>query len=566
MKNNFYLNKFEIGNVVNLKGWVNKSRRLGELIFIDLRSGSNIVQLVISKKSDFFDIANNIRSEFVLDVTGEVKKRKTPNPELKSGEIELELSQLIIINSSKQTPIIIRDETDALEKKRMEYTYLDLRRPTNNSMLKLRSKFNRIIRDYFYSNNFIEIETPIITKPSPGGAEELNVLSKQHKGKHYSLVQSPQIYKQLLMYSGIEKYFQIAKCFRDEDSRSDRQLEFTQLDMELSFSTEEEIREIINKLLSIITKNFRQQENFEFPILTHKEAIETYGSDKPDIRFENKIYDLTEILMDTPTKFISDGINSGKQVKSVFFEGGLSNSEIKKIDETIKSQGSSGLAWVKISDEISGSLKLISEKNISDIKEKINILKDGILFLVIDDKTDALEYMGRVRLLVANSLEIIDKNKLSFVWVRKFPLFKKNREGFFESVHNPFTSVLTEEIEEFRCLNIDSDKLLELHSNAYDIVLNGSEIGGGAIRISTSDDQKKIFNILGIKNDDIEENFGWLLEAQKYGIPTHGGIALGLNRLLSILLNKETIRDVIAFPKTTSGTDEMMEMPIISKG
>ncbi len=565
MENNFKLNKNNIGEKVELKGWINKSRRLGELVFFDIRNGKELVQAVVPSNSKAHELANTLRTEFVVKVIGEVVGRKDINPNMPTGEIEVIVEDLTIINKSEQTPMLIRDETDALENKRLEYRYLDLRRNVNQDMLMHRSNLNRTIRNFFYGEEFIEVETPIITKPTPGGAGEFKVLSDNHEGKYYSLVQSPQIYKQLLMYGGVKKYFQIARCFRDEDSRSDRQLEFTQLDLEMSFTTQEQVRGLIDKLLINITKEFRGVEMDSIPVMTYKEAMELYGSDKPDLRFGNTITDLTDVLKETPMNFIKDGINAGKEVKALFFDNAeLSNGEIKKLEELIKSQGASGLAFAKFNgEEVAGSLKALSTENISGIKSKMNIDSDGILLMIIDEKLNALEYIGRVRLIVAEKLDIINKNELKFTWVVDFPLFEKNSEGNIEAMHNPFTSIKEEDKEKFKSLTLaDKEELLSINSNSYDIVLNGFEIGGGAIRISDFEEQDKVFELIGITPEEIESNFGWFLEAQKYGIPEHGGVALGIDRILAILLNTNSIRDVIAFPKTSHGTDEMMKSPI----
>ncbi len=564
MNNNFRLRLNNINEEVELKGWINKSRRLGELVFFDIRKGQDLVQCVVTKESNAHEIANSLRTEFVVSVKGKVAERKDKNPELPSGDIEVIVDSIEIINKSEQTPMLIRDETDALEAKRLEYRYLDLRRNVNQSILKERSKMNRIIREFFYDLDFTEVETPIITKPTPGGAGEFKVISENHEGKYYSLVQSPQIYKQLLMYGGMDKYFQIARCFRDEDSRSDRQLEFTQLDLEQAFTTQEEVRTNINNLLIKLTKEIKGVEIDSIPVMTYEDAMTKYGSDKPDIRFGNEIFDLTEELKETPLNFIKDGISSGKEVKAIYFEDELSNGEIKKLEEIIKSQGASGLAWAKFNEEdIAGSLKSLSHENVNDIKTKININNKGMLLMIIDEKYDALEYIGRVRLLVAEKLNLIDQNVFAFTWVVDFPLFEKNSEGNLEAMHNPFTSIKDEHKDKFKTLSInDKEDLLSISSNAYDIVLNGFEIGGGAIRISNAEEQDKVFELIGITPEEIESNFGWFLEAQKYGIPQHGGIALGLDRILAILLGTNSIRDVIAFPKTSHGTDEMMKAPI----
>lgn len=564
MNNNFKLTKQNIGEKVELKGWINKSRRLGELVFFDIRKGKELVQAVVSSDSPASDVANSLRTEFVVSVTGEVVARKDVNPNLPSGEIEVIVENIKIINKAEQTPMLIRDETDALEPKRLEYRYLDLRRNINQDMLKYRSKMNRIIREFFYDLDFTEVETPIITKPTPGGAGEFKVISENHEGKYYSLVQSPQIYKQLLMYGGLDKYFQIARCFRDEDSRADRQLEFTQLDIEQAFITQDEIRNQIDNLLIKLVKEIKGKDVESIPVITYEEAMTKYGSDKPDLRFGNTIIDLTKELSETPVNFIKDAIQHGKEAKAVFFEGELSNGEIKKLEEKIKSQGASGLAWAKFNEgEISGSLKSLSEENVTSIKEIMQINSNGVLLMIIDEKYDALEYIGRVRLLVADKLGLINEDLLAFTWVVDFPLFEKNSEGNIESMHNPFTSIKEDQKEKFKTLSInDKEELLSILSNSYDIVLNGFEIGGGAIRISNPEEQDKVFELIGITQDEIKSNFGWFLEAQKYGVPQHGGVALGLDRVLAILLNTNSIRDVIAFPKTSQGTDEMMKAPI----
>ncbi len=564
MTNNFKLTLNNVNESVELKGWVNKSRRLGELIFFDIRKGQDLVQCVVSSSSQAHEIANTLRTEYVVAVKGDVVERKDKNPEMLSGDIEVMVETIEIINRSEQTPMLIRDETDALEAKRLEYRYLDLRRNVNQEILKQRSKMNRIIREFFYDLDFTEVETPIITKPTPGGAGEFKVISENHEGKYYSLVQSPQIYKQLLMYGGMDKYFQIARCFRDEDSRSDRQLEFTQLDLEQSFVSQEEIRSNIDKLLIKLAKEIKGVDIESIPVMTFEDAMNKYGSDKPDIRFGNEIVDLTEELKETPLNFIKAGIDEGKEVKAVYFEEELSNGEIKKLEEVIKSQGASGLAWAKFNEEgIAGSLKSLSEENVASITNKLNINNKGMLLMVIDEKYDALEFIGRVRLLVADKLELINKDAFTFTWVIDFPLFEKNSEGNIESMHNPFTSIKDEHKDKFKSLSInDKEELLSISSNAYDIVLNGFEIGGGSIRISDAIEQDKVFELIGISPEEIESNFGWFLEAQKYGIPQHGGIALGLDRILAILLGTNSIRDVIAFPKTSHGTDEMMKAPI----
>lgn len=562
--NNFKLNINNVNDNVELKGWVNKTRRIGELVFFDLRKETDLVQIKVTplEETSILKIANSLRNEFVVCVKGVVVERKSKNLNIFSGEIEIEAKNIEIINSSIQTPLLIQDKTDALEAKRLEYRYLDLRRKTNQIMLQKRSIFNKMIRDFFYENDFIEVETPIITKPSFGGANEFKLLRKNNKNNLYSLVQSPQIYKQLLMYSGIDKYFQIARCFRDEDSRSDRQLEFTQLDMEIAFSTKQDIILKINELLSeIVWKLLHKKIDENIKILSFDESIKRYGTDKPDIRFENEIFDLTKEFENSKIKFINDSIKNNKKIKALFFNKTLSTSEIKKMEEKLKSQGMQQFSWLKFNeDKVSGTLKSVEKEKLLSLKKKMNINENGLLLMVIDFEKDAFEYIGRIRSIVAKKLNLIDKNKLSFVWIIDFPLFEINSKGKIDSVHNPFTSFSFKNIESF--LNFSSkqyDEILKIKSDSYDIVLNGVEIGGGATRISNPKIQQKVFEILGLKKEEIFNNFGWFLEAQNYGIPSHSGIALGLDRIFSILLNKNSIRDVIAFPKTSHGTDEMIK-------
>ncbi len=562
------LNIKNIGEKVILNGWVNKARRLGDLVFLDLRNEDGITQIVVSKTSSAHKIALLLRSEYVITVEGKVAKRKEPNPKLASGEIEILATNIVIINEAKQTPLIIADETDALEQKRMEYRYLDLRRPVIHNTLLVRAKFNHIIRNFFYEKGFVEVETPIITKPTPGGANELEVLSMNHLGKYYALAQSPQVYKQLLMYGGIEKYYQIAKCFRDEDSRADRQLEFTQLDLEKAFTSEKEIQEIIKQLLIKIVKEFKTSKaKISFAEISYVDALNLYGLDKPDTRFENHLVDLTTLFTKTDLKFIKNGLKNKKIVKGLFFEQTFSNTEIKKLEDKVKLEGGIGLASLQVEKGqiIKGSLKGISEKELKEIL-KLTSWSTFTLLVVIDSWTNACEFLGRIRFELGQKFALTNSKQFNFVWVTNWPLFTLNKDNKLEAMHNPFTAVVDKDLELYKKTSINDQKtLLSLMSKAYDIVLNGSEIGGGAIRFSDFKLQEKVFEILGLSPEETKTMFGWLLEAQQYGIPQHGGIALGLDRILSILLNTNSIRDVIAFPKATSGKDEMMKAPITRK-
>ncbi len=559
------LTKKNIGEKVSLNGWVNKARRLGDLVFIDLRNQDGITQIIIDKTSSAYEAALLLRSEYVITIEGTVSKRKEANPKLPSGEIEILATKIIIINKAKQTPLIIADITDALEPKRMEYRYLDLRRPVIHNILLMRAKFNHLIRNFFYEHDFVEVETPMITKPTPGGANELNVLSMNHVGKYYVLAQSPQIYKQLLMYGGIEKYYQIVKCFRDEDSRADRQLEFTQLDLEKSFTSEKEIKNIINQLLTKIVKEFNPQKaKLSFEEMSYIDALNIYGSDKPDTRFANHLVDLTKVFAKTELKFIQAGLKNNQVIKGLFLEQTFSNAEYKKLEAKIKLEGGSGLATLEVEKGkiVKGSLKGISEKELSAILE-LTPWSSFTLLVVMDSWINACELLGRIRFELGQQFELANTNKNNFVWITEWPLFALNKDHKLEAMHNPFTAVADKDLDLYKNANINDQKtLLSLMSQAYDIVLNGSEIGGGAIRFSDFKLQGKVFEILGLSNKETEEMFGWLLEAQQYGIPQHGGIALGLDRILAILLDANSIRDVIAFPKATSGKDEMMKAPI----
>ena len=545
---------------VTLNGWVSKSRRLGDLIFIDLRNARGITQLVIEQDNPNYEIANTLRSEFVISVLGIVVERKSPNPEMPSGEIEIKVEKLIVLSEAETTPIIIADETDALEPKRLEHRYLDIRREPIQRNLLVRAKVNKIMRNHMDELGFIEVETPTITVPTPGGAGELKVKSAQHEGKSYALAQSPQLYKQLLMYGGLEGYYQIARCYRDEKSRSDRQLEFTQLDIEKSFTSPEQIMEIITNLMSNVAKEVTGQTvSIQFPTMTYKEAMSKYGSDKPDTRFENTLVDLTLDLTDTEVNFISEGIAKGYKVKAVAFEGEVSSNEIKKLEEEVKMQGGSGLAWAQIegSEIVKGSIKALSKDEVKAITKLVG-LKNYIVFMVIDQEQLASELMGRVRIEVAKKLNVIEQDKLNFVWVTNWPMFELNESGNLEAVHHPFTSPT--DVNAFMNAKTQED-YLALEANAYDIVLNGAEIGGGSIRIFNEQIQNKVFEVMNISKEEIQEKFGWFLTSMKYGVPQHGGIALGIDRILAILLKQESIRDVIAFPKSTSGLDELTKAP-----
>ncbi len=559
-------NKYIIGKTIEVNGWVNKNRRMGELIFIDLRNIDGIIQIVVEKDNKFYDIANTLRSEDVVSIKGKIVERKNKNKNIPTGNIEIIAEKIRVVSKAKQTPLIIDDVTDALEPVRMEYRYLDLRRMPNQQALIFRSNLYKLIRNYFYKLDFKEIETPVITKPTPGGANELRVLSSNHKGKEYALVQSPQIYKQLLMYSGIDKYFQIAKCFRDEDSRADRQLEFTQLDIEKNFTSEKEIQNIIEKLVKKMWNDLLGIKiEYKFKHISYDDAINNYGSDKPDLRIKETIRDITNLLENSNIDFINNLLSKGNKAKIITFDESVSSSFVKKEEEIAKSEKVNGLSWLRVENNVivGGSLKKLDEMVVKKISELLK-KETYTLFLIIDENQLALEVIGRLRNRVASKLNLIDENSFEFAWVVDWPLFELNAEGKIDSVHNPFTNISLKDLKKFESIESDKEvkKLLKLKARGYDLVLNGSEIGGGSIRINNRKTQEKVFELIGISKSEIKENFGWFLDAQEFGIPEHGGIALGIDRILSIMLKTSTIRDVIAFPKSTKGTDEMTKSPI----
>lgn len=552
----------------HIQGWVSKIRKLGELIFIDLRTYNGIFQLVIkSKYLEVYEQAKTLNREDLISVKGEIKKRKKINDKIKNGDLEMIVENLKIISKSQQTPLIIEDITDALEQVRMEYRYLDLRRPVNNEMLIFRSNFNRIAREFFYKLDFKEIETPLITRKTFSGADELKIISKNHPNKEYVLAQSPQIYKQLLMYSGIDKYFQIVKCFRDEDARKDRQLEFTQLDLEIAFHDQEFLFKLIEDLLSELFKNLLNV-NIKKPFLrmTYLEALKNYGSDKPDLRFENTILDFTQIFKSGSSIIFNDFLNKkNSSVKAVMFENKISDEFFSKYNEIIKSESKFGLGsfyFNKNDDEVKMNHRL-SEDIYSVFLRNYKKPEYTILY-VIDEEEKALEIISRLRIEAAKYLNIIDENKFVFSWITDWPLFSLDDNKLTFS-HNPFTkpSNIDKLVEIYNNKNKNSkmEELLNLKSLGYDLVLNGVEIGGGGVRINNRKIQEIVFELAGFKKELLKKEFDWFLRSQDYGIPEHLGIALGIDRILSIMLKKETIRDVIAFPKSSKGTDEMTKAP-----
>lgn len=551
----------DVGKEVLLHGWVMKKRDLGGVIFIDLRDRSGIIQLIVNPDNKYYDIASNLKSEYVIEVNGIIRERTNKNSNLKTGDIEVEVSKLELLNPSEDLPFEISNNTTALEDTRLKYRYLDVRRDAIKDKLITRHKITMAVREYLDNNGFIEVETPILCRSTPEGARDYLVPSRVSKGKFYALPQSPQIYKQLLMVGGIEKYFQIAKCFRDEDLRADRQPEFTQIDMEMSFIDEFDIMNVAENMIAHIFKKIKNID-IKLPLLKMKyvDAIDYYGSDKPDLRFEMKINDITEIFKDTEFTLFKNSISNNEIINCIIAKNAqdkFSRKEIDKLTEFVKTYKANGLFYLKFENEVSGSIaKNISEKELNNLKEKLNIENGDIVFIISGKKNIVKTSLGALRIKLAQTLNLIDENDYKLLWVVDFPSFEYSEEDKrYYACHHPFTAPKDEDI----------DKLISdrgnCYSKAYDIVINGYEAGGGSIRIHNADVQKKMFEALGFTYEEAYEKFGYLMDAFKYGTPPHGGIAFGLDRLTMLLTNTDNIRDVIAFPKTASASDLMCETP-----
>lgn len=551
----------DVGKEVLLHGWVMKKRDLGGVIFIDLRDRSGIIQLIVNPDNKYYDIASNLKSEYVIEVNGIIRERTNKNSNLKTGDIEVEVSKLELLNPSEDLPFEISNNTTALEDTRLKYRYLDIRRDAIKDKLITRHKITMAVREYLDNNGFIEVETPILCRSTPEGARDYLVPSRVSKGKFYALPQSPQIYKQLLMVGGIEKYFQIAKCFRDEDLRADRQPEFTQIDMEMSFIDEFDIMNVAENMIAHIFKKIKNID-IKLPLLKMKyvDAIDYYGSDKPDLRFEMKINDITEIFKDTEFTLFKNSISNNEIINCIIAKNAqdkFSRKEIDKLTEFVKTYKANGLFYLKFENEVSGSIaKNISEKELNSLKEKLNIENRDIVFIISGKKNIVKTSLGALRIKLAQTLNLIDENDYKLLWVVDFPSFEYSEEDKrYYACHHPFTAPKDEDI----------DKLISdrgnCYSKAYDIVINGYEAGGGSIRIHNADVQKKMFEALGFTYEEAYEKFGYLMDAFKYGTPPHGGIAFGLDRLTMLLTNTDNIRDVIAFPKTASASDLMCETP-----
>ena len=563
MKRSMYAGRVReehIGQEITLKGWVARRRDLGGLIFIDLRDREGIMQLVINPEkvsAEVMATAESLRSEFVIEVTGQVAAREQANDKLATGAVELNVTALTVLNTAKTTPFEIKDGIEANDDTRLRYRYLDLRRPEMLENLKLRAKVTHSIRNYLDELEFIDVETPFLSKSTPEGARDYLVPSRVNKGHFYALPQSPQITKQLLMNAGFDRYYQIVKCFRDEDLRGDRQPEFTQVDLETSFLTEQEIQDITEGLIARVMKETKGIEvTLPFPRMKYDDAMALYGSDKPDTRFEMLLQDLTDLVKGVDFKVFSEA----PAVKAIVVKGAADNysrKDIDKMTEIAKQYGAKGLAWVKVVDgELNGPVAKFLTGIQADLTLALGLEDKDLVLFVADTLEVANATLGALRGRIAKELGLIDQDKFNFLWVVDWPMFEwSEEEGRYMSAHHPFTLPQAETAHE-----LEGD-LAKVRAIAYDIVLNGYELGGGSLRINQKELQERMFKALGFSAEEANDQFGFLLEAMDYGFPPHGGLAIGLDRFVMLLAGEENIREVIAFPKNNKATDPMTQAP-----
>lgn len=557
--NNGELRLQDVNSEVTLCGWVAKRRNFGALVFIDLRDRYGITQLVFNE--DIATQISDVRNEYVLQVKGTVVERKDKNPKLATGEIEVVVREVKIVNTAITTPMIIADETDALEDTRLKYRYLDLRRPVLQKNLILRNRITLLVRNYLAKYGFTEVETPILCRSTPEGARDYLVPSRISKGEFYALPQSPQLYKQLLMVGGMDRYFQIARCFRDEDLRADRQPEFSQIDIEMSFVDEEDIWSMTEGLMKEIFKDIKGIDLPEFKRIPYDTCMEKYGSDKPDLRFDMPLYNASEVFANTEFKVFENCLNEGGIIQAMNVKNGadkFSRKQLDKLQDYVKVYGAKALANLKLTAEgFAGSVtKVLSDAEKEALRTMLNIEENDIVFFVADKKKVAQSSLGALRVKLGHDLDLINKDAYEFLWVTDFPMFEYDEnENRYVAAHHPFTSPNLEDV----------DKLLSdpahCYSRAYDLVLNGYELLSGSIRIHDQKLQEKVFEAIGMTLEEAHEKFSWFMDAFQYGTPPHGGVGIGLERLTMILAGTDNIRDVVAFPKTASASDLMAQAP-----
>lgn len=555
-----------VGEEVILNGWVQKKRNLGGLVFVDLRDIRGISQIIFDAdvSKDAFEKAEKLGSEYVIAVKGIVRERQAKNPNMATGDIEISATELRVLSKSQTPPIYIKDDDNVSEDKRLKYRYLDLRKPSMQNNLIMRSKVAQIVRQYLSENNFLEIETPFLIKPSPEGARDYLVPSRVNPGKFYALPQSPQLFKQILMVSGMDRYFQIVKCFRDEDLRADRQPEFTQIDCEMSFVDENDVMTMMENMIGRIFKEIHNID-IQLPLkrMTYKEAMDRFGSDKPDTRFAMELTDLSDLVKDCGFGVFSSAANAANSsVRAINAIGGadaFSKKGMKKLEEHAKTYKAKGLAWIKVTEEGIDSpiAKFFTEDEIKAILDRMDAKAGDLILFVADKNKVVYDALGQLRLEVARKMDLIDKNKYNLLWVTEFPLFEEDEEtGRMIAMHHPFTCPLDEDIDK-----LDQEDKTQLRAKAYDMVLNGYELGGGSVRISDEEVQEKMFKALGMSQETANDKFGYLLEAFKYGVPPHAGLAFGFDRLMMLLTGADNIREVIAFPKNQNAICPMTNAP-----
>lgn len=557
------LRQDDVGKRVVLNGWVAKARSLGGLVFVDIRDKSGITQITFNEDipEELLEKAKSLRSEYVIGVTGTVKERASKNDSIPTGSIEVFANDLVIYSEADTPPIYVKDDDNVDENLRLKYRYLDLRKSKMQRNLTFRHRLTKLVRDYFDENGFTEVETPMLIKPTPEGARDYLVPSRVNQGSFYALPQSPQMFKQLLMVSGTDRYFQIVKCFRDEDLRADRQPEFTQIDLEMSFADSDDVISMQEGLLKCIMRDLKGIDiDTPFPRLTYKEAMERYGSDKPDTRFNIELNKLNDIFEDSEFKVFKDALETGGDIRGISVPGGATEFSRKKIDkltDEAKHYGARGLLWIKVEEDgfSSSASKFLKDEELTKVAERCGSKIGDIIFIVSAQPKVVFDTLGWLRRKIAGILGLLDDAKFNFLWVVDFPMFEKDDEGNLKAMHHPFTQPKLDELDK-----LDGD-ILSLNADAYDIVLNGVELGGGSIRIHDRELQDKMFQVLGLGEDERMEKFGFFIEAFKYGVPPHAGLAYGLDRMVMLLLGESSIREVIAFPKNANAECPVSEAP-----